>query len=60
MKTFRELISWELDQEKHPARRLHATSDESSGRIGSTMMRKLRYLSASASVPKTVTTQKRV
>ncbi len=47
MKTFREMISWELDQEKKGARVLQITSEEAAGKLGSSVLRRLRYLSSS-------------
>jgi hypothetical protein len=46
MKTFREMISWELEQEKKSGQRLQITTEEAAGRLGSCILRKLRYLSA--------------
>jgi hypothetical protein len=48
MKTFREMISWELEQEKKGARTLQITTEEAAGKLGSCILRKLRYLSSSA------------
>ena len=46
MKSFRELIFWELEQEKKQARSLHITTEDGSGKLGACVMRKLRYLTA--------------
>ena len=46
MKTFSELISWELEQDKKQTRSLAITTEEASGKIGASMLRKMRYLSA--------------
>ena len=46
MKTFREMISWELDQDKRRTRTLHITTEDGTGKLGSCILRKLRYLSA--------------
>lgn len=46
MKTFRELISWELEQEKQQNRSMSASLDEPSARLSSYLSRKLRHLSA--------------
>lgn len=45
MKTFRELISWELEQEKKQAHSLVSTED-GAGKLGACALRKIRYLSA--------------
>lgn len=54
MKTFREMISWELEQEKKGARTLHITTEEAAGKLGSYVLRKLRHLSSADSAAKTV------
>jgi hypothetical protein len=59
MKTFREMISWELEQDKRQTRSLHITTEDGAGKIGSSMMRKLRYLSAGANGQRTGSTLKR-
>jgi hypothetical protein len=46
MKTFRELISWELEQDKKQGRSLAITTEDGSGKLGSCVLRKLRYLTA--------------
>jgi hypothetical protein len=51
MKTFREMISWELEQEKKSAQTLQITTEEAGGKLGSSILRKLRYLSTSAEAP---------
>ena len=56
MKTFRELISWELEQEKKGNRSIQITTEHETGKLGTCVLRKLRYLRAaaaahSASVP---------
>ena len=48
MKTFREMIAWELEQEKKGRRSLQIPSEEAAGKLGSCVMRKLRYLGAAA------------
>ncbi|HTG44825.1 MAG TPA: hypothetical protein VK633_09865 [Verrucomicrobiae bacterium] len=52
MKTFRELISWELEQEKKQNRPLHSTSEDAAGKLGSCVLRKLRSLSAGGTLSK--------
>jgi hypothetical protein len=44
MKTFREMISWELEQEKNGARTLQISTEEAAGKLGSCILRKLRHL----------------
>ena len=51
MMTFREMISWELEQEKKGARTLEITTEEAAGKLGSCILRKLRHLSACAEEP---------
>jgi hypothetical protein len=51
MKTFRELISWELEQEKQTHRPLPPSFDDPSSRLSSYVSRKRRYLSAARSQP---------
>jgi hypothetical protein len=46
MKTFREMISWELEQEKKGARTLQITTEEVAGKLGSCILRKVRHLSS--------------
>jgi hypothetical protein len=46
MKTFREMISWELEQEKKGARTLQITTEEVAGKLGSCILRKIRHLSS--------------
>jgi hypothetical protein len=46
MKTFREMISWELEQEKKGAHTLQITTEEAAGKLGSYVLRKLRHLSS--------------
>jgi hypothetical protein len=46
MKTFRELISWELEQDKKLNHSLLVTSEDAAGKLTSSVRRKLRYLSA--------------
>ena len=47
MKTFRELISWELEQEtKQRSATLSLSGDEASGKLSASVVRKIRYLSA--------------
>jgi hypothetical protein len=48
MKTFREMISWELEQEKKGGRTLQITTEEAAGKLGSCILRKIRHLSSSA------------
>ena len=45
MKTFREIISWELEQEKKAARTLPVSTEEAAGKLGSCILRKIRHLS---------------
>ena len=52
MKTFRELISWELAQEKRGTRSRPTSAEESAGKIGASVLSKLRYLSTAANPPK--------
>jgi hypothetical protein len=54
MKTFSELISWELEQErKERADALSLSEDESGGKLSASIMRKMRYLnSAGAAMAK--------
>ena len=53
MKTFRELISWELEQEaKEKASPLKLTEEDGAGKLSASVLRKLRYLN-SAAVTKT-------
>ena len=53
MKSFRELISWELEQErKNGTSATLAATEEMADKIGASALRKLRYLS-SRSAPKT-------
>ena len=49
MKTFRELIAWELEQEGKAHRPLQVSAEEATGKLGSCVLRKLRHLSSSAS-----------
>jgi hypothetical protein len=46
MKTFREMISWELEQEKKGARTLQITTEEAASKLGACILRKLRHLSS--------------
>jgi hypothetical protein len=46
MKTFREMISWELEQDKRQTRSLQITTEDSSGRLGACVLRKLRHMAA--------------
>lgn len=47
MKTFRELISWELEQErKQKSAAPSLSEDEDIGKLGASVLRKIRYLSA--------------
>lgn len=46
MKTFRELISWELEQEKNQGRSAQLSTTESGEKLSSCLLRKYRYLSA--------------
>jgi hypothetical protein len=48
MKTFRELISWELEQDKKQNRSLLITTEDAAGKLSSCVLRKLRYLSAAS------------
>ena len=53
MKTFSELISWELEQEaKDKASPLKLMEEDGAGKLSASVLRKLRYLN-SASIPKT-------
>ncbi|MGZ8901373.1 MAG: hypothetical protein ACXW3Z_14885 [Limisphaerales bacterium] len=53
MKTFSELISWELEQEaKQKVSPLKLAEEDSGGKLSASVLRKLRYLN-SASVSKT-------
>jgi len=45
MKTFRELISWELEQEQKTRARLQVSSDEIAQKLSATVLRKIRHLS---------------
>ena len=45
MKTFRELISWELEQEKNQGRSVQLSTEEGAGKLSACLLRKLRYLS---------------
>ncbi len=45
MKTFREMISWELEQDKKTARTLQITTEDAAGKLGSCVLRKIRHLS---------------
>jgi hypothetical protein len=50
MKTFRELISWELEQEANQtAPKLSLTEDAGAGKLGASVLRKLRYIRSGAS-----------
>jgi hypothetical protein len=52
MKTFRELISWELEQEKNQGRSVQLSTEDGAGKLSACLLRKLRYLSATrAQVP---------
>jgi hypothetical protein len=46
MKTFRELISWELEQEKNQGRSVPNSMAESGEKLSSSLIRKYRYLNA--------------
>ena len=47
MKTFRELISWELEQEtKERPVPPSLSEDEAGGKLSASVMRKMRYLSS--------------
>ena len=48
MKTFSELISWELEEEKKLNRPARISTEESSSQLGGSVLRKVRYLSAAA------------
>ncbi|HEV8543759.1 MAG TPA: hypothetical protein VGR78_15305 [Verrucomicrobiae bacterium] len=52
MKTFRELISWELEQDKRHNRSLLVSTEDAAGRLSSCVLRKLRYLSAASGASK--------
>lgn len=46
MKTFSELISWELEQEKKGKRSAHIAGEQATGKLSALVLRKLKYLSA--------------
>ena len=47
MKTFRELISWELEQESKQRRAaLSLSEDDAAGGLSASVLRKLRYLNS--------------
>lgn len=49
MKTFSEMISWELEQEaSKKAPRLSLTEDVGAGKLSASVMRKLRYIRSGA------------
>jgi hypothetical protein len=49
MKTFSELISWELEQEaKNKTSQLSLTEEASAGKLSASVLRKLRYLSSAS------------
>ena len=60
MKTFSELISWELEQERKRKRSLAMTSEDASGKLSDSVLRKLKYLNSagasSSKVPETFQT----
>jgi hypothetical protein len=56
MKTFRELISWELEQEEKEHQPLQITTEDASGKLGSCVLRKMRHLSAAAASHKEIET----
>jgi hypothetical protein len=60
MKTFRELISWELEQDKRQTRSLHITTEDNSGKLSSSVLRKLRYLSTATTAQRNSAALKRV
>jgi hypothetical protein len=47
MKTFRELISWELEQDKRQAGAT-TSAEERAAKLGTCVLRKLRYLSSAS------------
>ena len=50
MKTFSELISWELEQDANKkAPPLSLTEDVAAGKLSASVMRKLRYIRSGAS-----------
>jgi hypothetical protein len=55
MKTFNELISWELEQEaKQKTSQLKLTEGDGAGKLSASVLRKLRYLNAvGRAAPKT-------
>lgn len=46
MKTFSELISWELEQEKKRGNSLNVTSEEAAGKLNRSVLRRMKYLSS--------------
>ena len=42
------MISWELKQDKKANRTLQITTEEAVGKLGASVLRKLRYLSSAA------------
>jgi hypothetical protein len=53
MKTFRELISWELEQESKRKRAALSLSEEGGNtKLSASMLRKMRYLSTAGVVQK--------
>src|SRR5262245_5901787 len=48
MKTFRELISWELEQEKKGDLSLQTAEEDIAGRLESYLLRRVRYLNSAA------------
>ncbi|HEX7862934.1 MAG TPA: hypothetical protein VF773_21555 [Verrucomicrobiae bacterium] len=54
MKTFRELISWELEQDSKRGRAsLSLSEDDGGGNLTASVLRKLRYLNSRNESPKT-------
>jgi hypothetical protein len=48
MKTFSELISWELEQEKNGYRSLATACEDAAEKLSASVLRKMKYLSTGA------------
>ena len=58
MKTFRELISWELEQEsKQKPVVLSLTEDDGNTKLSASLLRKIKHLNSTASAQKTQASQ---
>lgn len=58
MKTFRELISWELEQEsKQKPAGLSLSEDDGNTKLSASLLRKIKYLNSTASAHKTQASQ---